>query len=267
MRDLLEYKNLIYELAIRDLKIRYRKPLLGFFWMLIIPFCTALIYKILFSDFMHAATGRYPFFIHLITALLPWNYFSSSIQASTRCILDSKNILNQLSFPKYLLPVSIVFANLINFLPAILILLTFLVAFRVDISGLIVFLPALILVQTSLIIGLSLLVSALHVLYRDMEYIIQIMLMALFFLTPGVYTLAEVVKKASPLFVKIYLLNPLVGILNLYRIVFIGGYLNTMPKEINMLNTIVSPVLCSVMLLFIGYFMFHKYEGRFADYF
>lgn len=266
MRDLFEYRGLIYELAIRDLKIRYRKPFLGFFWLLIIPFCTALVYKILFSDFMRVPSGRYPFFIHLITALLPWSYFTSSVQGSARCILDSKNIINQISFPKYLLPVSVVFANLINFLPALLVLLGFLVAFRISISAWIIFLPILILLQTSLTIGLSLLVSALQVIYRDVEYIIQVMFTVLFFLTPAVYTLEEVINKASPLFIKIYLLNPLVGLLNLYRIVFIGGYLNNMPKEVGLLNLIISPVLCSLAALFVGYFIFNKYEERFPDY-
>ncbi len=97
--------------------------------------------------------------------------------------------------------------------------------------------------------------------------IIQVIFLALFFLTPGVYTLQEVIKTASPFFIKIYLLNPLVGLLNLYRIVFIRGYLNTLPKEVNLLNTLISPVLCSGAILFVGYFIFNRYEERFPDYF
>lgn len=266
MKSLLEYKGLIYQLAMRDLKLRYRKPFLGFFWMLIIPFCTALVYKVLFSDFMGAQNGPYPFFVYLITAILPWNYFASSIQSSARSIIDSKNIINQISFPKYLLPVSIVLANLINFLPSLLVLLGFIVAFHIKIPILIIFLPVIILIQTGLIIGLSLLVSALQVVYRDVEYVIQVMLMVFFFLTPAVYPLEEVISKSSPFFTKIYMLNPLVGILNLYRIVSIGGYLNNLPKEANLLNTLVLPVLSSIAVLFLGYFVFHKYEKRFSDY-
>lgn len=266
VKELFEHKGLIYELAIRDIKLRYRKPYLGFLWMLIMPFCTALIYKILFSDFMRVISGRYPFFIHLITALLPWTYLTSSIQTATRCILGSKNIINQISFPKSLLPISTVFANLINFLPTILVLLVFLVAFNVRISPLIIFLPVVILIQTCLVVGLSLLVSALQVIYRDVEYIIQIVLMSLFFLTPGVYTLEEVINKASPFFTKIYMLNPFVGILNLYRITFIEGYLENLPLEANFLNTLIIPVLCAIATLIGGYFIFIKYERKFSDY-
>jgi lipopolysaccharide transport system permease protein len=266
IKGLLEHKRLIYELAIRDLKVRYRKPFLGFFWMLIMPFFTAIIYKILFSDFMHVSSGRYPFFIHLITALLPWAYFVNSVQGAVGSILGNKNIIKQISFPKYLLPLSTVLANLINFFPAMLVLLWFIVAFHIRVSGLIIFLPVVVLIQTLLIVGFSFAVSSLQVIYRDIEYITQILLTALFFLTPGVYTLEELINKASPLFVKIYMLNPLVGILNLYRIVFIGNYINNMPKEINFLNTLIVSALCSLAALFVGYYVFHKYESRFSDY-
>lgn len=266
IKEIFEYKDLIYELAVRDLKLRYRKPLLGFLWMFIIPFCTAIIYKVLFSDFMRATSGEYPFFIHLLTAMLPWNYFASSIQGSTRCILDSRNIINQISFPKYLLPISTVFANLINFLPTTLVLLGFIVIFHIRVSVLIIFLPIVILIQTCLVVGLSLLVSALQVIYRDVEYIMQIVLMSLFFLTPGVYRLEEVINRTSPLFTKIYMLNPLVGILNLYRIVFIGGYLEHLSREANFLNTLIIPVLCAIVALIGGYFIFIKYQGKFSNY-
>lgn len=265
IKELLEHKRLIYELAMRDLKIRYRRPFFGFFWMLIMPLCTAIIYKILFSDFMHIPSGRYPFFIHLLTALLPWAYFANSVQGSATSILGSKNIIKQISFPKHLLPLSTVLANLINFLPAILILLGFLIAFHIRVSSLIIFLPVIIFIHTLLIAGFALTVSSLQVIYRDIEYIIQILLMVLFFLTPGVYTLEELINKTPPLFVKIYLLNPLVGILNLYRIVFIGNYVNNMPKEINFLNIFAAPILCSLITLFAGCYVFHKCESRFFD--
>jgi len=266
MKNVFEHKELIYELAIRDLKVRYRKPFFGFFWMLIIPFFTALVYKVLFLDFMHISGGKYPFFIYLITSLLPWSYFMTAVQGSVGSVLGSKNIINQISFPKYLIPVSTVLANLLNFIPAIIILLGFIAAFNIKISVLILFLPIIVLMHTCLIIGLSLLVSALQVVYRDVEYFVQIIMMALFFLTPGVYSLEEVIKEGSPILVKIYMLNPLVGFTNLYRIVFIGGYLNIMPREVNVFNTIIIPVVFSAGILCAGYFIFNKYEKKFSDY-
>jgi len=265
MKQLFKYKELIFELTLRDLKLQHRKPYFGFLWMLIIPFCTAIIYKVLFSDFFHATSGGHPFFIHLITALLPWNYFASAIQRASRSIQDSRNIVGRISFPKYLLPVSAVLVNLVNFLPTLLIMELFLVAFKVKLTMLIIFLPLVILIHSCMIMGLAFLVASLQVIYRDTEYVIQVMLMALFFLTPGVYTLEELATKCSPTFMKIYLLNPLVGITNLYRIAFIGDYFSVLPKEADFFNTLINPALWSVAVLFIGYGVFKKYESRFMD--
>lgn len=265
MKQLFRYKELIFELTLRDLKLQHRKPYFGFLWMLIIPFCTAIIYKVLFSDFFHATSGEYPFFIHLITALLPWNYFASSIQRASRSILDSKNIISQISFPKYLLPVSAVLVNLVNFLPTLLVMELFLIAFKVKLTSLIIFLPVVILIHSCMIMGLAFLVASFQVIYRDTEYVIQVMLMALFFLTPGVYTLEELASKSGAFFVKMYLLNPLVGITNLYRIVFIGDYLSALPKEADIFNTFINPVLWSIGLLFIGYLIFKKHEKRLLE--
>jgi ABC-2 type transport system permease protein len=117
-----------------------------------------------------------------------------------------------------------------------------------------------------LILGLSLLTSALQVVYRDVEYIVQVLLMVLFFLTPGVYTLEEIVNKNNPLFTKVYMLNPLVGLLNQYRVTLMGGYLSTLPPAVNFLNTFIIPSLCSIAVLLFGFFVFKRYEKRFPDY-
>jgi ABC-2 type transport system permease protein len=266
VRDLARYRRLIWELALRDIKLRYRRPLLGFLWMLIIPLCTTIVYKIFFYDFFGMSSGKIPFFVHLITAFLPWTYFTSSVQGASRSILDSKNIINQISFPVYLLPITTVLAGLLNFLPTMLVLIVFLLIFNINLTVWIILLPAVILIQTSLIVGLSLLVSSLQVIYRDVEYVIQILLMALFFLTPGFYTLNELINKTSPIFIKIYMLNPLVGILNLYRITLIGGYLNYLPRQVNLFNTLINPILWAITALWAGYFTFKRCEKRFADY-
>jgi ABC-2 type transport system permease protein len=197
--------------------------------------------------------------------MLPWNYFASSLQRANRSILESKHILSQITFPRYLLPVSAVLANLLNFLPTLVVLLVFLIAFKVRLTFWVILLPLVILIQTALIIGLALLVSSLQVIYRDVEYVLQIMLMALFFLTPAVYTLEELVSKSTPFFLKIYLLNPLVAILNLYRGVFIQGYFASLPQGVNILNTVISPVLWAIVALIVGHFIFHKLEENFFD--
>ena len=114
--------------------------------------------------------------------------------------------------------------------------------------------------------GLSLLAASLEVIYRDVEYVLQVILMALLFLIPSVYTLEELIQKTTSSFSQGYMLNPLVGITNLYRIVVIGDYIHDMPKEVNLLNTLIIPAFCSIVILITGYAVFKKYESRFSDY-
>jgi len=235
--------------------------------MLILPLCTAFVYKVLFVDFMRIQSGRYPFFIHLLTAFLPWNYFASSIQGSTRCILESRSVINQLAFPKYLLPVSVVCANLLNFLPSLFVLIGFLIAFKVPLSPLLILLPLVIGVQTVMAIGFSLLTSALQVVHRDVEYLTQLLLMIAFFLTPGFYTIEEVINKNHDLFTTLYLCNPLVGIQNMYRIIFIGNYLDTLPAQVNFFNVVLIPLVTAAGVFFAGFAVFNRYKDKFSDYF
>lgn len=257
---------MVYELALRDIKIRYRRPLLGFLWMLIIPLVTAFVYKILFSDFMHTSSGTYPFFIHLLTALIPWTYFSSAIQASTTSVMASKNIFHQVGFPKYLIPFSTVCAGLINFLPGILVLVCVIPLFGIKLSVFIIALPLVVAVHTCLIAGISFVTSCLQVVYRDTEYVVQLALLVLFFLTPGVYTIEEVIARTSPGFSWAYMFNPLVGLLTCYRITLLGGYLGTLPAQVTGVNLIIVPLACSLFLFVAGYRIFARYENRFSDY-
>jgi ABC-2 type transport system permease protein len=128
------------------------------------------------------------------------------------------------------------------------------------------FLPVVIAIQTAMIVGCALIVSALQVKFRDVEYIVQLLLMVLFFLTPGVYTLEDVAARASPALTRLYLNNPLVGVLNLFRITLISDYASTLPPQVNALNTLIVPVVCACGLVWAGYAVFKKWEGRFSDY-
>lgn len=266
MKNLLKYRDLLWQLALRDIKLQYQRPFLGFLWMLIIPFSTAIIYKILFSDFFRISSKNYPFFIHLITALLPWNYFASSIQRANRCILESRNIVNRIRVPLYLLPAAAVLVNLINFLPTLIILFGFLIGFKVQISMMIIFLPFVILIHSIMILGISFAVAGLQVIYRDVEYAVQIALMTIFFLTPSVYTFDEIAGRVSPALIKIYMLNPFTGILNLYRAVLIKGYVGDLSGYGTFLNMVINPLLWGVVFILAGYMIFKACEKRFFDF-
>ncbi len=266
LKSIIKYRNMVYELAIKDLKTRYRRPVFGFLWTIIIPFCIAVVYKIVFSNFMHAKVENYPFFIYIITALLPWRYFQGSVGESTNSIIGNKNLVKKVSFPKELLPVSIVLANLINFLPAILVIFILLGIFKFGYTIFFLLLPFVILIHTVFILGFSFLFAGLQVIYRDIEYIVEILLLTLFFLTPGIYSLNLVADLNNEYLFKIYMLNPLVGILNLYRLTLLDGFYKTLPQGVNVFNTLIVPLIFSFSMLIIGFYVFKKCELRFSYY-
>lgn len=266
IKNIVTHREIILQLAIKNLKVRYRKPYFGFLWALIIPFCIAVVYRLVFSRFLHVRIENYPFFIYIITALLPWRYFQSSISEATHSILANKTLVNKVLFPKELLPVSIVLANLINFLPSILAILIVIGIFKMEYTFFSFLLPVVILLHTICILGLSLLFSGLQVIYRDVEYVVEVILLTLFFLTPGIYSLNLVTGLNTKYLTEIYMLNPLVGILNLYRVALLNNFWQNLPNQVTVLNTIVAPIILSFIILVAGFYIFKKCEVKFSDY-
>ncbi len=264
IKDLIKYRHLVWNLAIKDIKVRYRSPMLGFLWAIIIPLVTVLIYKFIFSTILKTQIENYPFFIYLMTAIFPWTYFSASINDAVGCILNNRDLIKKTYFPRQIIPVSVVLANLLNFLPALIVMLLFLFFFRIKFTILILLLPVIILLQTLLTIGLALILASLQIIMRDIRYIVELLLMAWLFLSPAFYSL-EAVANFSKIFFKFYLLNPFVGLFNLYRIAFLKGYAKTLPPEVNVFGLSVWTFIVSIAIFFLGFLIFKKYESRFSD--
>ncbi len=266
MRTLIQNRELLIRLALKDLRVRYRRPFLGILWSFLIPLCTIFIFQIVFSAIMRVPIGEYPFFIYLATAIFPWRFFQASVTKATTCILDNRSLIKDASFPRLLLPVSVVLAELINFLPSLCIMVAFLLFFNTNFSFLLICLPVVVLLHAIFIIGISLITSSLHVRYRDVRYIVEILLVALFYLTPVFYSLDMVVGFFKGFFLNIYLSNPLVGILNLYRVTLLHGFIDTLPEEISLFNTVGLPLFLSFFAFFAGIYVFKKHEALFGDY-
>lgn len=264
IKALIRYRYLLWNLAIKDIKVRYRSPMLGFLWAILIPLFMVLIYKFIFSTIMKSQVENYPFFIYLMTAIFPWTYFSVSINDAVGSILSNRDLIKKTSFPRQIIPVSVVLANLLNFLPALIVMLLLLAFFRMQFTVLIILLPVILLVQTILTIGLALIVSSLQVILRDMRYIVELLLMAWLFLSPGFYSLATVANFSESFF-KFYTLNPFVGLFSLYRIALLKGYAKTLPPEVNILGLSIWTTVVSIAIFFIGFLVFKKYESRFSD--
>lgn len=264
IKTLIQYRHLLWNLAIKDIKVRYRSPTLGFFWTIINPLVTVFIYKFIFSTIFKAQVENYPFFIYLMTAIFPWTYFSSSINAAVECILSNRELIKKTYFPRQIIPVSVVLANLLNFLPALIVMLLILAFFRMQFTILILLVPVILLLQTIFTIGLALIVSSLQVILRDVKYIVELLLMAWLFLSPGFYSLLMVANFSERL-LKFYILNPFVCLFTLYRIAFLKGYATTLPSGVNLFGLSIWTVIVSITIFFLGFIIFKRYESRFSD--
>lgn len=266
IREMLSRKSLIRELVVKDLKLRYGRPILGPFWAFLLPLATVFIFYLVFSVFLKAKTEEAPYVLYLMTAVFPWRFFNDSIICSATCLVDNKNLIRESNFPYYFLPISIVLANMINFLPSLVILIVTAFFILKGLPLLIILLPLVLIAQLLLTIGLSIIFSMLYVKYRDLKYILEIALTISFYLTPIFYSIYLVKNSLGPFLFKVYLYNPLTGILIFYRSVILKGFYLFIDKDLGWLPSIALVVCFSLAALFLGFYCYSRFKNKVYDY-
>lgn len=264
MQQLFSYRGLLYYLVLRELKARYKNSILGFLWSLLNPLGMMLVFIVVFGVLRpQADIDRYPIF--LLCGLLPWNYFSDSIMGSLTSISHGASLVKKVYFPREILPIAEVLSQLINFLLAFIVLFAILIIFRTNFSPwLLWMLPIVILIQTCFQIGIGLILSTLNVFYRDTAMIMNVAILALFFLTPIFYSVDLLPATFTlfgaewPLRRVFYILNPMASIINLYRDLLYWGRITDMDFFLRTAATAVA-TLC------IGYWIFNRYAGSFGE--
>lgn len=261
---LFQYRHLVFDLAVKDIRVKYRSPILGFLWAILIPLVTVLIFKFIFSTIIQVKIEGCPFFIYLMTAVFPWACFSSSVSSATESILSNRDLIKKTYFPRQVIPVSVVLANLINFIPALAVMLLILVFYRMPFTVFILLLPGIILLQTILAIGLALIFSSFQVVLRDVKYIVELLLLIWMYLSPVFYPLAMVANLSGWHF-KLYLLNPFVGLFCLYRLALLKGFVKTLPAGVNIYSLALWTTVVCISVFLLGFLVFRKYEAYFSD--
>lgn len=260
LKELYEYKDLLATLTIKELKVQYRNSVLGFLWSLLNPLFMMLIFSFVFAYVFKLGIKDFPVF--LLCGLLPWNFFSISLTVSAGTIVSNGNLIKKVYFPREILPLSAVFANLINFLLSLIVLFVFLVIYGYNFYAWLPLLVLAIFIETLVTIGLAMFLAGVNVYFRDIQYIITVVLLALFYATPIIYNLERVQKSywmtKFPWLLKLYMLNPLVSIVTLYRDAL---YSQQMPSVTIFLYAIGS----SVGLLILGFYVFYRLEPAFAE--
>ena len=256
IREILQWRELILTLALRDLKAKYRQATGGFGWMLIRPLMQMLIFSFIFGVVFKVKIEKYPLF--LLSGLFSWSFLHSSLDGAANSILNNANLVKKAYFPREILPISIILGNLVNFIFSLAVLFLFSLLLKVQISRAIIWLPLLILTQIILTVGIAFLVSSLNACFREIQFIMETLILVWFYATPIVYSL-DMAKTALPAnLIRIYLFNPITGIISSYQNIFVYG-LN--PNLGLLLNSLFVSLVCFIL----GFFVFRHYEGIFVD--
>lgn len=253
MKELWEYRAMIGSLVKRDLKSRYKGSVLGFFWMFLNPLLQLLVYTIVFSFIMRMNIEQY--YLFLFVALIPWTFFSTCLSAGANVVISQQDMVKKIYFPREVLPVSFVTAQLVNML------LSFIVMFViVFISGRNInfiawlFLPLIVVIEYVLALGFTMIISALTVYFRDLEHIMSIVTMAWMYLTPIMYPVEMVPEEV----VNIFYLNPMTSIVIAYRDILYNGRI---PQVENLLMATVM----GVVILVAGCMIFRHLQRHFVE--
>ena len=215
LSGLLRYRELVRNFVIRDLKARYKNSFLGFLWSLANPLLMMLVFTIVFTALIPNDIPQFPVFI--LSGLLAWNWCTASVVGGVYSITGNAHLIKKVAFPRELLPLSVVLSNGVNFVLALLPLVVIAWAYGKPPSFYLLLLPVVMVLQLIFLTGLALFLSALNVYFRDTESIIDVLMLAWFFLTPVFYTVDNLSQQYSRL---IYILNPMASFISLYRLIF-----------------------------------------------
>ncbi|MGQ9569001.1 MAG: ABC transporter permease [Anaerolineae bacterium] len=253
LRELWEYRELLYFLTWRDIRVRYKQTVLGAAWAIIQPFFTMVVFSLFFGRLAKVPSDGVPYPIFSYAALLPWNYFAGSLSGAGNSLVGSANLIRRVYFPRLVIPLSSVLAGLVDFAIAFLVLLGMMVYFGVRPTTGALLLPGFLLLALVTALGVGLWLSALNVKYRDVRYVIPFLTQFWMFATPVAYPSSLLGEPWRTL----YGLNPMVGVVEGFRWALLG----TQPP-----STMVGvSALVAVVLLVSGAFYFRQVERTFAD--
>lgn len=253
IKELWDYREMINSLVRRDLRGRYKGSVLGFLWTFINPLLQLVVYTLVFSVIMRSGIEKYCIF--LFVALVPWIFFSTSVQGGATSVLNSADMIKKIYFPREILPISYVTSAFVNMFLSLLVVFGVLLVtgFGLNIKAML-YLPVIMLVEYLFSLGIALIVAGATVYLRDLAYIINIIVMAWQFLTPVMYADDMVPANLMP----IWNLNPMTPIIKAYRDIL---YYKTSPE----LDSLFQATMLGIIFIIIGYIAFRRMQRGFAE--
>lgn len=254
LKEIWRYRELIYFLTWRDIKVRYKQAVLGITWALLQPILTMAITSIVFGYLLKVSSGDIPYPVFVLSALLPWHLFSTSLQKSSHSLVGNANLLTKIYFPRLIIPLSSVLAVMVDFAISFIVLIIMMFIYKTYPTWQIFWLIPLTLLAVISALAVGLWLSALNVQYRDVQHMVPFIIQIWMYASPIVYPIETI---PGGLWRTLYGLNPMVGVVQGFRWALFGGS----PPDLTMLiSTIV------VLILFIsGLYYFRRMEKTFAD--
>jgi len=254
LRDLWIYRELVFFMIWRDIKVRYKQTLLGAAWAVIQPLLTMIVFNFVFGKIARLPTEGIPYPIFSYTALLPWGLFTAALNTASRSLTSNQNMVTKIYFPRLVLPLASVLGGLVDFAIAFSILVALMLYYKMPPTASIWTLPLFLLLTVVTALGVALWLSAINVQYRDVNYVLPFLTQFWLFVTPVAYS-SNVISERWRI---VYSLNPMAGVVNGFRWALLGT-----PSGPNM-NMAVS-IAVALGLLLSGLFYFRSMERTFAD--
>jgi lipopolysaccharide transport system permease protein len=253
LKQLWAYRELLYFLIWRDLKVRYKQTALGAAWAIIQPFFTMIIFTLFFGNLAHVPSDNIPYPVFVYAGLLIWTFFSNAVSNSGNSLVGNQNLLTKVYFPRVIIPTATVGAGLVDFVIAFVILIGMMLYYRVSVTWTVLLVPAIVLFTTLLSLAVGLWVSALNVKYRDVRFALPFLIQVWMFLSPVIYPSSFVPANWRWLL----MLNPLTGLIDNFRAVLFA-------QTINWTSLSVSVGITLALVVYAAY-LFKQMERTFAD--
>ncbi len=258
LKELWNYRELLWFLTMRDVKVRYKQTALGALWAVIQPLFTMIVFTIFFGRLggLQAQTSI-PYPILTFTALLPWKLFENALTNAGNSLVGNQNLITKVYFPRLMIPAAGVLVGVVDFLIAFVILIALMAWYHIVPTSAILLLPLFILLAVTTAMAAGLWLSALNVEYRDIRYVIPFLAQIWMFTTPVAYPIDIVRTKLPAAWQSVYALNPMVGVVEGFKWALLGG---RPPGMIILISSFVT-----ILLLIGGLFYFRRMEKTFAD--
>lgn len=252
-RELLAYRELLWVLATRDIKVRYKQAVLGAAWAIIRPVTTMIIFSVVFGALAKIPSDGFPYPVFVFAGLLPWSFFSTAISASGQSLVGSSHLVSKVYFPRLIIPLASVGSGLVDLLISTAILLLMMLWYGVGWSWSLLAAPVLLMAVVFTALGVGTLLSALTVAYRDFTHLTPFLLQVWMYVTPVIFPVSIVPRQWQWL---LYL-NPMTGLVEGFRSAFLG-------KPFDVAGLAISFGI-ALLIFIVGVAYFEKVERRFAD--